>query len=123
MRKVVALASVLGGLLSMVSAVLPARVEAQIVVRTRAGEVTGPLDGLQVRTLPFAASHVAVYWAGNHDAEITVALSTDGESFDDAQPVEHDEVGEQRRNGLTYGTVMGAGGATVVALATVRSAA
>jgi hypothetical protein len=115
-RRIVALASVLGGLLSMVTAVLPAAsVQAQVSIRTRAGEVTGPLSGLQLRTLPFAASHVAVYWAGNHDADVTVAFGA-GE----AQPVVHDEVGEQRANGITYGTVMPAGGATAVTLSTDR---
>lgn len=121
MRRTIALASVLGGLLSMVTAVLPgATVQAQVSIRTRAGEVTGPLDGLQRRALPFAASHVAVYWAGHHDAEVSLAFSTDGLSFGEAQPVVHDEVGEQRGNGITYGTVIPAGGATAVALSTDR---
>ena len=47
--------------------------QAKVVVHPRAGEVSGPVNGSEVRRLPFAAGHVALYWAGNPDAAVTVA--------------------------------------------------
>jgi hypothetical protein len=90
------------------------QVGAAVVVHTRAGEVSGPVHGSSVRPLPFAAGHVALYWAGNPDAVVTVAFSPDGTTFGPAVNAERDEVGAQRGNGLTYGAVLAAGGATVV---------
>ncbi len=54
------------------------QVQAQAVVQTRAEEVSGPLERVEVRELPFAARHVALYWGGNPDATVTVSFSTDG---------------------------------------------
>lgn len=87
---------------------------------TKAGEVAGPLDGSQVRTLPFPARHVALYWAGNPEAGVSVAFSGDGVTFGAATPVEHDEVGMQRNNGQTYGTIVPAANATFVRITTDR---
>ena len=83
-------------------------------IPTRAAEVSHAVDGQHTFELPLAASHVAVHWAGQHDASVSVAFSTDGSTFGVAAPVQHDEVGEQRANGETYGAVMVAAGARYV---------
>ena len=90
------------------------RVEAQVVVKTRAGEVSRPVNGTAVMQLPFGAEHIAVHWAGNPDAEVMVATSADGVHFGPDADVGRDEVGEHRGNGETYGAVLPAGGATAV---------
>lgn len=102
------------------SLVPSANVQARSVVHTRAGEISGPLQGSEVRPLPFAAGHVALYWAGNPDAMVTIALSSDGATFGAPTDVPRDEVGEHRGNGVTYGAVLPAGGATSVRVATDR---
>jgi len=108
-------------LVAVILGLVPAgQVQAQVVVRIRGGEATGPLDGTQIRPLPFAAGHLALYWAGNHDAAVTVALSTDGITFGPPVDAGRDEVGDQRGNGLTYGAVLPAGGATTVRVDTDR---
>ena len=102
----------LGALIGVGLTMIPATtVQAQVVHHTRAVEVAGPLNGSEVRSLPFPARHAALHWAGNPDAEVTVAFSTDGTTFGPAVRVEHDEVGMHRRNGETYGTILPAGGA------------
>ncbi len=90
------------------------RVEAQVVVKTRAGEVSRPVDGSAVLQLPFAAEHLAVHWAGNPEAQVKVALSTDGTTFGSDLDVALDEVGEHRGNGETYGAIQPAERAVAV---------
>ena len=104
----------IGALLAVGLSVIPTTtVQAQVVRHTKAGEVAGPLlAGAEVRALPFPARHAALYWAGNPEAVVTVAFSTDGTRFTTPAKVEHDEVGMQRGNGETYGTILPAGGAT-----------
>ncbi|MDQ3896016.1 MAG: N-acetylmuramoyl-L-alanine amidase [Actinomycetota bacterium] len=110
-----------GALLAVGLAVVPSTtVQAQVVHHTKAGEVSGPLDRSEVRRLPFPARHVALYWAGNPDAEVVVAFSTDGVTFTPPSVVERDEVGMQRNNGQTYGTVVPAGDATFAKVTTDR---
>ena len=87
-------------------------VQAQVVHHTKAAEVAGPLDGAEVRALPFVTRDAALYWAGNPNAQVTVAFSVDGVRYGPAVTVEHDEVGMQRQNGETYGALLSAGGAT-----------
>jgi hypothetical protein len=97
------------------------RVEAQVVVvHTRAGEVSGPLVGSQVRALPFAARDVALHWAGSPGAQLRVAFSADGTAFGAERDVGRDEVGAERGNGETYGGVLFAGGAVAVRLTSDR---
>ncbi len=93
-----------------------AHVLAKVVVHTRAGEVSGPLQASEVRQLPFPAGHVALYWAGSPYARVTVAFGHDGATFGAPVDAERDEVGGQRGNGLTYGAVIAAAGATWVRL-------
>ena len=88
-------------------------VQAAVVHHTEAAEVAGPLNGAEVRALPFPTRDAALYWAGNPDAQVTVAFSVDGVRFRPAVAVEHDEVGMQRQNGETYGALLSAGGATI----------
>lgn len=83
-------------------------------VPTVAREVSRAVDRQATIALPLPASHVALHWPGNHDASVTAAFSTDGTTFGAAVPVAHDEIGEQRNNGETYGAVMVAAGATHV---------
>jgi hypothetical protein len=61
------------------------------------------------RKLSFAASHVAVYWKGHPDAHVRVG-------FGDGRFVEagRDDLGAQRRDGMTYGTILLAPRARVV---------
>ena len=110
-------ASLVAVLLTLVPA---AQVQAKVVVHTRAGELSGPVGGSEVRRLPFAAADVALYWSGNPDATVTVAFSTDGATFGPAVDAGRDEVGGQRGNGVTYGAVVAAGGATSVMVGTDR---
>ena len=122
-RRVIRLlaAGPIGAVLAVGLSLIPAaQVQAQVVVHTRAGEVSGPLDGVQVRQLPFPAGHVALYWAGNPDATVSVGLSTDGTTFTAPLDAERDEVGEQRRDGQTYGAILPAGGAIAVRLTSDR---
>ncbi|MGI8808625.1 MAG: N-acetylmuramoyl-L-alanine amidase [Acidimicrobiales bacterium] len=119
-RRLVA-AGPIGALLGVGLAVVPtASVHARVVHHTKAGEVSGALERSDVRRLPFPTRHAALYWAGNSEAKVTVAFSPDGVSFGDALEVEHDEVGMQRNNGLTYGSIMPAGDATVARITTDR---
>ena len=83
-------------------------------IRVQAREVSVALQRQRVVELPIQASHVAVHWRGQHDAALTVAFSTDGVAFGAPGAVEHDEVGEQRGNGETYGAVIHAAGARFV---------
>jgi N-acetylmuramoyl-L-alanine amidase len=96
------------------------RVEARVVVHTRAGEVSAPVQGAAVLELPFTAEHAAVHWAGNPSAVVSVAFSSDGANFGAAVDVSRDEVGEQRGNGETYGAILRAGGAKAARVQTDR---
>ena len=110
-----------GALVGIGLAVVPTTtIQAEVVHHTKAGEVAGALERSEVRRLPFPTRHAALYWAGHPDAEVTVAFSRDGANFDAAMPVEHDEVGMQRNNGQTYGTILPAGDATFVLVTTDR---
>src|SRR5919199_1068975 len=107
-------------LLTIGFAVVGGEVQAQVVVRTRAAEVSRPVNGSAVMALPFPAGHLAVHWAGNPEAVVNIATSTDGVTFGAATDVERDEVGEQRGNGETYGAVLAGGSATFVKITSDR---
>ena len=97
---------------ALVLAALPGLpVSASGPVRVTARDVSVALERQQVVELPIRASHVAIHWRGQPDAVLTVAFSADGVDFGPPDPVERDEVGEQRGNGETYGTVQYAAGA------------
>ncbi|MFM8303634.1 MAG: N-acetylmuramoyl-L-alanine amidase [Actinomycetota bacterium] len=84
------------------------------------GEVRGPLDGTELRALPFPAHHVALYWPGSPDAVVRVELSVDGVSFGPVIDAGRDEVGRHRGNGETYGALIAAGGARFARVTTDR---
>src|ERR1044071_399929 len=75
------------------------RVEADVVVPTRAAEVSVGLDRLGVVSLPFAAQHIAVHWPGERDLAVQVAFSVDGVNFGPPHEVLPDEVGSVRGDG------------------------
>ncbi len=100
---------------SLVLGVLPAlKVSANGPIRVAAREVFVALERERVVALPIEASHVALHWRGQHEAAVTVAFSVDGVAFGPVSQVEHDEVGEQRGNGETYGAVTHAAGTRFV---------
>jgi hypothetical protein len=88
-------------------------VYARVRIKTRAHEEERDVEGESVFALPFNASHVAVHWEGNHDALVQVAFDS-GAGFGAASAVLHDEVGEHKNDGRTYGAVMSAGTARAV---------
>lgn len=111
----------IGALVGVGLSVIPTTtVQAELVHHTRAAEAAGPLDGLEIRALPFPTRHAALYWAGNPDAVVTVAFSANGVSFGPAVTVEHDEVGMQRDDGRTYGALVPANNAVVARVTTDR---
>jgi uncharacterized protein with LGFP repeats len=95
-------------------------VVAKVTVKTRADDQNQQVDGNALYLLPFSASHAAVYWEGEHDAVVHAAFSADGRNFGAPQPIIHDEIGGQRRDGRTYGSVMYVAGATAVRITTDR---
>lgn len=111
----------IGTLLGVGLAVVPiTTVQAEVVHHTRAGEVSSALERSETRALPFPARHAALYWAGNPEANVTVSFSRDNVTFGELFAVEHDEVGMQRNNGLTYGAILPAGDASFVRVTTDR---
>jgi hypothetical protein len=66
------------------------------------------------------ATSVATYWRGNADARVTLAFSSDGVHFGTPQSAGRDEMGEQRKNGTTYGALLSAPGAVAVRVSTDR---
>ena len=95
-------------------------VSAEVVVQTRVDEVCGPAAGPQVRNFAFPATHVAVHWDGNPEADVNVSFSTDGKSFGQFVAAERDEVGEQRRDARTYRAVLSVDNALAVTVDTDR---
>ena len=109
------LAALLGLLLSGLVSVAPAASgTVERVVPVRASEVSVTLDRIRTVALDEPAQHVALYWRGNPQARVSVAFSRDGEAFGRAVDAGRDEVGEQRRDGTTYGSVLDASEATAV---------
>ena len=66
------------------------------------------------------ATTVATYWQGNAHAHVTLAFSADGVSFGPPQSAGRDEMGEQRKNGTTFGALLSAPGAVAVRVSTDR---
>lgn len=101
--------ALLFSLLLLSPSFMPAPVDA-VAARPAAGvriaTVTGKVVDAAVRTLPFPARNVAVYWRGHPDARVTVAFSRDGTHFGRARDVGRDEVGEARDDGMTYGAML-----------------
>src|SRR5688500_4111160 len=77
-------------------------------------QLTAPVIGSDVRRLPFAADHVALYWTGHADAAVRVAFSRDGTRFGRSVDAGRDEPGPDRTKGVIYGVIRRSGGATFV---------
>lgn len=110
--RVVALGLIAAVVLLAIAPALPTTAARPIPVS--AVEIHSSIERERIVELPIGATHVALHWRGEHDAEVTAALRSDGHTFSPARAVEHDEVGEQRGDGETYGAVMLALGATAI---------
>jgi hypothetical protein len=95
-------------------------VEAEVTVHTRASEVHGPVSRPTVFHLPFAAQHLALHWFGNPAARVSVALTSNATTFGRSVDAGRDEVGEERGNGETYGSILVGDGATAVRVSSDR---
>jgi hypothetical protein len=82
------------------------QVHATVEIKERAEETATDVPGTRTLNLPFAGKNLAVHWQGETEAHVQVAFSRDGVDFSAPIPVQRDEVGEQRHNGETYGSVM-----------------
>ena len=90
------------------------RVDAGSTTRVVARQVSGSVDSRRIFELPIEAQDIAVHWRGARDAHVRVATGADSQSLGPSEPVTLDEIGEQRRNGETYGAVMPAAGVRAV---------
>ena len=111
--------SLLAALLALVTSLLVAFFPGsssgvERAVPVRAQEVRVAVERVRTVTLDEPAQHLALYWRGNPHARVSVALSVDGETFGPPRDAGRDEVGGQRRDGTTYGAVLGAHDATAV---------
>jgi N-acetylmuramoyl-L-alanine amidase/Fibronectin type III domain len=89
-------------------------------VATRSERVVRSVTATATVALTRPATSVAAYWQGNADALVTLAFSSDGVHFGTPQSVGRDEMGEQRKNGTTYGALLSAPGAVAVRVSTDR---
>jgi hypothetical protein len=89
-------------------------------VATRSERVVRSVTGEATVALTRPARSVAAYWKGNADARVTLAFSSDGVHFGTPQSAGRDEMGEQRKNGTTYGALLSAPGAVAVRVSTDR---
>lgn len=99
---------------------LPAQGGAPVGVVGR--EVTTSVDLSRVVELPFVATHVALHWSGSPNAEISVAFSADGATFEPAEAVQHDHAGGETA-GHTFGSITWTGGARFVSVTSDRPVA
>jgi hypothetical protein len=89
-------------------------------VATRSERVVRSVTAAATVPLTRPATSVATYWQGNADARVTLAFSSDGVHFGTPQSAGRDEMGEQRKNGTTYGALLSAPGAVAVRVSTDR---
>ena len=89
-------------------------------VATRSERVARSVAATATIALSRPATSVATYWRGNADAHVTLAFSSDGVHFGTPQSAGRDEMGEQRKNGTTYGALLSAPGAVAVRVSTDR---
>ncbi len=87
---------------------------------TRSERVVRSVTDAATIPLTRPAMSVATYWHGNADALVTLAFSADGLHFGPPQSAGRDEMGEQRKNGTTYGALLSAAGAVAVRVSTDR---
>ena len=89
-------------------------------VATRSEQVVRSVNATATVALARPATSVAAYWQGNADAQVTLAFSSDGVTFGTPRSAGRDEMGEQRKNGTTYGALLSAPGAVAVRVSTDR---
>jgi hypothetical protein len=89
-------------------------------VATRSERVVRSVAASATVALTRPATSVATYWQGNADARVTLAFSSDGLHFGTPQSAGRDEMGEQRKNGTTYGALLSAPGSVAVLVSTDR---
>ena len=87
-------------------------------VKVHASESTAALEHEGTFELPGGTTHFAIHWTGHPNAQLTVAMSSDGSVFGPASVVEIDEVGSSRGDGETYGAVTPASGVAALRLTT-----
>jgi hypothetical protein len=79
---------------------------------------SSPIAHAKTFVLARPATHVALYWRGKPDAVVRVRFSREGTHFGVGQRVRIDEIGEQLRDGTTYGAVIAAPGVWAVRIST-----
>jgi hypothetical protein len=89
-------------------------------VATRSEQVVRSVTAAATVALARPATSVATYWQGHPDALVTLAFSSDGVHFGTPRSAGRDEMGEQRKNGTTYGALLSAPGAVAVRVSTDR---
>jgi hypothetical protein len=89
-------------------------------VATRSERVVRSVTAATTVALTRPATSVATYWQGNANAHVTLAFSSDGVHFGTPQSAGRDEMGEQRKNGTTYGALLSAPGVVAVRVSTDR---
>jgi hypothetical protein len=89
-------------------------------VATRSERVVRSVAAVATVALTQPATSVATYWRGNAGAHVTLAFSSDGVHFGTPLSAGRDEIGEQRKNGTTYGALLSAPGAVAVRVTTDR---
>jgi hypothetical protein len=88
-------------------------------VKVRATETTRSIHGSADFAIPSDTTHVEVHWAGEPDAHLTAAFSSDGRTFSEPTAFEAEEAAEApdvepEQESETYGPLMGVDGITVV---------
>jgi uncharacterized protein with LGFP repeats len=86
----------------------------------RAEKVVRAVSGRTTVTLARPASTVAAYWKGNPHARVTLAFAKDGVHFGTPRPAGRDEIGQERRDGTTYGALQTVRDAVAVRVTTSR---
>jgi hypothetical protein len=89
-------------------------------VSTRSEQVVRSVSATATVGLNRPATSVAAYWQGSADAQVTLAFSFDGVTFGTPRSAGRDEMGEQRKNGTTYGALLSAPGAVALRVNTDR---
>jgi hypothetical protein len=89
-------------------------------VAMRSEQVVRSVTAAATVALAQPATSVATYWQGNPHAHVTLAFSSDGVHFGTPRSAGRDEMGEQRKNGTTYGALLSAPGAVAVRVSTDR---
>lgn len=89
-------------------------------VKVRASETSQAVDRTSDFAIPSATTHIAIHWAGEPDAHLTAAFSSDGKVFSVQTAFEAEEADEapdaeaEPSDGETYGPLMGVDRITVV---------